>query len=330
MSSSAARREVGARLGARAGRHELVAAAAAAAVAVAAAAEELDAVGDDLDGLALAAAVLRLPLTPVEAAVDRDGATLREVLRAALRLIAEDGDAEVVRLVDPLARLVLPPAVHGQTQAAHGGAARRVPELGVAGQVPDEHDPVDAGCHSATPPRPNSCLARRPRRPRLQRAPAPAPARLRRRGRALLDRCGDGAACGAGSSSRGALVREPSTCLVAMWRSTPSSILRTREISSSVSALALEHDEVVDALRLLRDLVREAPAAPRVMAAPRAAALLDEVAHARDQVVLVGLGALRVQHQKNLVRRHSPEHLRSFPWSESAPTACAARDGTAR
>jgi len=92
----------------------------------------------------------------------------------------------------------------------------------------------------------------------------------------------------------------------------------------------VEHDEVVDAFRLLGDLVSEAPAAPRVVASPGAAALLDELAQARDHVVLVGLGALRVQHQKNLVRRHSPEHLRSFPWSESAPTACAARDGTAR
>src|SRR5260370_20855757 len=131
------RREVGARLGACSGGHELV----RAAVAVAAAAEELHAVGDDLDGLALPAAVLRLPLTPVEAAVDRDGAAFAEVLRAALRLIAEDGDAEVIRLVDPLTRLGLPPAVHGPAQAAHGGAARRVPGLGGAGEVSDRPDP---------------------------------------------------------------------------------------------------------------------------------------------------------------------------------------------
>src|SRR5581483_10571930 len=74
---------------------------------------ELDAVGDDLDGLALAAAVLRLPLAPLEAAVDRDRPALREVLRAALGLVAEDGDAEVVRLVRPLPGLVAPPAVDG-------------------------------------------------------------------------------------------------------------------------------------------------------------------------------------------------------------------------
>src|SRR6266576_4608627 len=136
------RREVGALLLCPR-RHELV----AAAVTVAAAAEELDAVGDDLHGLALAAAVLRLPLTPLEAAVDRDRAALRKVLRAALRLVAEDRDAEVVRLVRPLARLVATPAIDGDAQVANGGAARRVPQLRVLRQVPDQNDAVDVGCH---------------------------------------------------------------------------------------------------------------------------------------------------------------------------------------
>src|SRR5206468_7035856 len=71
----------------------------------------------------------------------------------------------------------------------------------------------------------------------------------------------------------------------------------------------LEDEQVVDALRLRRDLVRGAPPAPRVVAPPGPTALLDEPAHARDQVVLVGLRALRVQHQKNLVRRHCPDDL---------------------
>ena len=116
------------------------------AVRAVAAAEELDAVGDDLDGLALAAAVLRLPLAPVEPAVDRDGAALGEVLRAALGLVAEDGDAEVVRLVGPLPGVaVLAARVDGDPQAADGRAARRVPELWVARQVADEHDAIDVG-----------------------------------------------------------------------------------------------------------------------------------------------------------------------------------------
>src|SRR5215468_3907950 len=97
--------------------NELVAA--AGEVAVAAAAEELDALGDDLHGLPLARAVGRLPLAPVEPAVDADRATLGEVLRAALSLVAEDRDVEVVRLVDPGARLVAPSAVHRHPQAAN-------------------------------------------------------------------------------------------------------------------------------------------------------------------------------------------------------------------
>src|SRR5690242_10583244 len=139
--------EVGALLR-RARGHELIAAAAAAEVpaAVAAAAQELDALGDDLDGLALRA-VLRLPLAPVEPAVDRDRASLAQVLRAALGLVAEDRDPEVVRLVDPLARLVAPPSVDGDAEVADRSAAGRVAQLGVPRQVADQYDAVDVRCH---------------------------------------------------------------------------------------------------------------------------------------------------------------------------------------
>ena len=67
---------------------------------------------------------------------------------------------------------------------------------------------------------------------------------------------------------------------------------------------ALEDDEVVDALLFLLDLEGEPAPAPGVVAAPRAAGLLDELTDARDQLVLPLLGELRVQHEKNLVRRH--------------------------
>src|SRR5262249_42556559 len=115
----------------------------AAALGVLATAEELDAVGDDLDRLALGA-VLRVPLAPLEAPVDRDGAALREVLRAVLALVAPDGHVEVVRLLGPLAGLVvLATRVDGDAEAADGHAARRVPQLGVAGQVPHQDDAID-------------------------------------------------------------------------------------------------------------------------------------------------------------------------------------------
>ena len=67
-------------------------------------AQELDRVGNDIDGLPLGA-VLGLPLAPVEAPLDRDGPALGQVLGAVLALRAEDGDVEIVGLVDPLAGL---------------------------------------------------------------------------------------------------------------------------------------------------------------------------------------------------------------------------------
>src|SRR6478752_8949666 len=108
-------------------------------------AEELHGVGHDLDGLALAGAVLGLPLAPLQAAVDRDGAALREVLGAVLALLAPDGHIEIVRLVDPFARRVLAARVAGHAQAADGGAAGQRAQLGVAGQIAREDDAVDVG-----------------------------------------------------------------------------------------------------------------------------------------------------------------------------------------
>src|SRR3954454_11598860 len=109
-------REVGRARLRRAGGNEL--GAPSTAVPVVAAAEELDVVGDDLDRLALAGAVGRLPLTPLEPSVDRDRAALGEVLRAALALIAPHRHVEVVRLVRPLARLVLAARVHRDAKRA--------------------------------------------------------------------------------------------------------------------------------------------------------------------------------------------------------------------
>src|SRR6185369_3937022 len=108
---------------------------AAATLAVAARAQELDGVGDDLDRLALGA-VLRLPLAPLEAAVDRDAAALGQVVRAVLALRAPHLDIEVVGLLDPLtAGAVLVPPVDGDPQLADRRAARQAGQLGIAGQV---------------------------------------------------------------------------------------------------------------------------------------------------------------------------------------------------
>src|SRR4029453_4408189 len=151
-------------------------------------------------------AVLRLPLTPVEAAVDGDRAALREVLCAALALVAPDGDVEVVGLVAPLARgRVLLAGVDRDAELADGGAARRVPELRVLGQVPNENAAVDVGHYSSSSAAPGS---------------------------------GSGASC---RSSRGDATVPAGRCSLrrtAMWRMTPSVILRTRETSSRGSGWA--------------------------------------------------------------------------------------------
>src|SRR5262245_25696285 len=167
------RGEVGAVAG-RSGRNELRRLAAA----VPAAAEELDALGDDLHRLALARSVGCLPLAPLETAVDPDRAALREVLRAALRLVSPDGDVEVVRLVDPLAGLVLPACVDRDPQLADRGAPARAPQLRVLGQVPDQDDAVHV--RHARPPPPASPWTP-PTAPTrsAQRTPRPQPPRRR-------------------------------------------------------------------------------------------------------------------------------------------------------
>src|SRR5436190_1281610 len=117
--------------------------AAAHAAGVVPTAEELHGVRDDLHALALVA-VLGLPLAPLEAAVERDGAPLGEEARAVLALGAPDRDVEEVRLVLPLAgRLVLAPRVGGDAQGADRHAALGGAQLGISGQVAREDNAVD-------------------------------------------------------------------------------------------------------------------------------------------------------------------------------------------
>src|SRR5207248_3126188 len=86
-------------------------------------AQELHRVGNDIGCLALAA-VLRLPLAPLQAAVDRHRAPLREVAGGVLALGAPHGDVEIVRLVLPFAGArVLAARVACDAQAADRHAA---------------------------------------------------------------------------------------------------------------------------------------------------------------------------------------------------------------
>src|ERR1700692_144535 len=87
-------------------------------------AQELHRVGNDIDVLAFRA-LLGLPLTPLQAPVDRHGASLREVPGGVLALCAPHGDVEVGGLVLPLAgALILASRVAGDSQLADRVAAR--------------------------------------------------------------------------------------------------------------------------------------------------------------------------------------------------------------
>src|SRR5215210_7411725 len=175
--------------------------AATAAFAVARA-EELHVVRDHLDRLPLRA-VLRLPLAPVQPAVDADGPPLGEETRTALALVTPDGHVEVIGLLGPLAGLaVLLSRVDGEPQLAHGGAARRVPQLGVPRQVADQDHPVDVRHYDSS----------------STDAVTGCGTSCRSRGVGATGRPGD------------RLIRR-----VAMWRRTPSVIFRIRESSSSVA-----------------------------------------------------------------------------------------------
>ncbi len=85
--------------------------------------------------------------------------------------------------------------------------------------------------------------------------------------------------------------------------------------------LAAERQQVVDALRLVVDLVREAAAAPRVVGLPGASVLLDELARAREDLLVPVLRHVGVEHEQDLVvvQRSGV----SFPWTQAAPPLCA-------
>src|SRR5580765_6361663 len=106
-------------------------------------AHELNALGDNLGSRALLA-VLALPVTRLQPALDEDLAALVQVLAARLRLLAPHHDGEEARLLAPLARLGAVVAVHRQPQVGHRGAARRVTKLRGTREVSDQQYLVQA------------------------------------------------------------------------------------------------------------------------------------------------------------------------------------------
>src|SRR5579875_335811 len=106
-------------------------------------AEELHGLSDDINRLPLVA-VLVGPFAPLQPAVDRHAAALRQVAAAVLALLAPDGHVEVVGHVLPLLRVpVLATPVAGDAHRAQRRPAGQRLHLGVAGQVAGDDHPVD-------------------------------------------------------------------------------------------------------------------------------------------------------------------------------------------
>ena len=116
----------------------LVAAAAArhaAAAASAAAAEQHDLVAADLGGVALVA-VLVVPLARLEAAFDVDLLALRQVFRSATRPTLPQNTTRCHSVFScRWPRLVVPHFGGRHVERRHGGAARRIAQLGIASEV---------------------------------------------------------------------------------------------------------------------------------------------------------------------------------------------------
>src|SRR6266536_104273 len=276
-----------------------------------AAAEELHRVGDHLDGLALRA-VLRLPLAPLEPAVDADGAPLREVLRAVLALVSPDGDVEVVGLFRPLARgAVLAARVDREPQAAYRHAARRVPELGVAREVADQDDAVDVG-HFSLPLLLLFLLLLR------TLARLRTPARTNVRGSVL------GLPAGALDRLRARTPRTMSPLDAARGQVPHHAVGDLQDPRQLVERLRLgvELQQVVDPVRLLLDLIGELAPPPRIVPDPRAAAILDQLAGPRDDLVLTRLWQIGIEHEQDLVIVSQP--LPPSVWSAPPGLRCGA------
>lgn len=116
-----------------------------AAIAVA---EELHVFTDDFQLVALLT-VFVLPSVELETAFDIDGPSFAEVLLSELGLLAPESHIHKGRFFLAFAVVVLKIAIDGQTDVCHGSAFGGEANLGVAGEVPDQHDFVQIGHNAA-------------------------------------------------------------------------------------------------------------------------------------------------------------------------------------
>ena len=109
----------------------------------AAAAEQHDPVAADLGRVALVA-VLVVPLARLQPALDVDLLALGQIFGQRLGRLAPQHDAVPLGFFLPLTGLVVPDLGRRHVDRRDGRAARRVAQLGVASEVADQNDLVDA------------------------------------------------------------------------------------------------------------------------------------------------------------------------------------------
>ena len=81
---------------------------------------------------------IAFPLLEIEATLDVNGATSREVLRGKLGEAAPEGDIDKSDLFDLFIVRTLADAIHGESEIRDGGTLRSVTQFGIAGEIPDE------------------------------------------------------------------------------------------------------------------------------------------------------------------------------------------------
>jgi hypothetical protein len=93
--------------------------------------------------------------------------------------------------------------------------------------------------------------------------------------------------------------------------------------------LGVEIEQVIGALGLVGDLVRKPAASPDVVPDPLAPGFLHQVARTLDDLLLPLFRQLGIEHEQDFVcNQRFPRP--PFLWSESAPSASAVREETAR
>jgi len=108
-----------------------------------AATQHLHFIGDDVDGVAFDAVLVRV-LAVLQATFDVDRLALLQVLAGDFRQSVVEGDAVPLGFFDRFAAgLVLAAAGRGDADRADGGTAGCVAHLGIAATVADEDDFVD-------------------------------------------------------------------------------------------------------------------------------------------------------------------------------------------